>query len=170
MDLVSLLGDTDARVRRRAALAIGRVGLASGGAPLAGRLQDPDAEVRAMVAFGLGLIGDAAGVEPLITALGDPSVLVKGRAAHALGLLGTEKAARAAPAIAQMVKLLVDGGGIATPPPDDEPRGSGEAEAVRRGLIALTALRSYDGLATAVLDARAGRGADGGRSRRPCRG
>ncbi|AMY12571.1 putative peptidyl-prolyl cis-trans isomerase [Luteitalea pratensis] len=154
MDLVSLLGDTDARVRRRAALAIGRVGLASGGTALAGRLQDPDAEVRAMVAFGLGLIGDAAGVEPLITALGDPSVLVKGRAAHALGLLGTEKAARAAPAIAQMVKLLVDGGAIATPPPDDEPRGSGEAEAVRRGLIALTALRSYDGLATAVLDAQ----------------
>ena len=41
MDLVSLLGDTDARVRRRAALAIGRVGLPAGVAPLVDRLQDP---------------------------------------------------------------------------------------------------------------------------------
>ena len=61
----------------------------------------------------------------------------------------------AAAPIAQMVRQLVDAGAIATPPADDEPRGSGEAEAVRRGLIALTALRSYDGLATAVLDAQA---------------
>jgi cyclophilin family peptidyl-prolyl cis-trans isomerase/HEAT repeat protein len=155
MDLVSLLGDTDARVRRRAALAIGRVGLPSGVAALAGRLQDPDADVRAMVVFALGLIGDAAGVDPLIAALGDPSVLVKGRAAHALGLIGPDKAGRSATAIAQMVKTLVDAGAIAAPPPDDESRGSGDAEAVRRGLMGLTALRSYDGLATAVLDAQA---------------
>jgi cyclophilin family peptidyl-prolyl cis-trans isomerase/HEAT repeat protein len=152
MDLVSLLGDTDARVRRRAALAIGRVGLPAGVAPLVGRLQDPDAEVRAMVAFGLGLLGDAAAVDPLVTTLGDPSALVKGRAAHALGLIGPEKAGRAAAQIAQMVKQLVDAGAIAAPPPDDGAPPSPEADAVRRGLIALTALRSYDGLATAVLD------------------
>src|SRR5918993_4103075 len=110
MDLVSLLGDTDARVRRRAALAIGRVGLPAGVAPLTGQLQDPDAEVRAMVAFALGLIGDAAAVDPLVTALGDPNVLVKGRAAHGLGLLGPEKAARAAAPIAEMVRQLVEAG------------------------------------------------------------
>ncbi len=153
-DLVSLLGDTDARVRRRAALAIGRVGLPAGVVPLVDRLQDPDADVRAMVAFALGLIGDVAGVDPLVTTLGDPSALVKGRAAHALGLIGPEKAARAVVPIAQMVKQLVDAGAIAAPPADDERVGSAESEAVRRGLIALTALRSYDGLATAVLDAQ----------------
>jgi cyclophilin family peptidyl-prolyl cis-trans isomerase/HEAT repeat protein len=154
MDLVSLLGDTDARVRRRAALAIGRVGLPDGVAPLAGRLQDPDADVRAMAAFALGLIGDASGVDPLVAALGDPSPLVKGRAAHALGLIGPGKAARAAAPLAQMVKHLVDDGAIATPPADDAPRGSAESDAVRRGLAALAALSSYEGLATAVLDAQ----------------
>ena len=152
MDLVTLLGDTDARVRRRAALAIGRVGLAAGVAPLIGRLQDPDADVRAMVAFALGLVGDASAVDPLVTTLGDPSPLVKGRAAHALGLIGPDKAARAAPSVAQMVRQLVDAGAIGTPPADDATQMSPEADAVRRGLIALTALRSYDGLATAVLD------------------
>jgi cyclophilin family peptidyl-prolyl cis-trans isomerase/HEAT repeat protein len=154
LDLVTLLGDTDARVRRRAALAIGRVGLPAGVAPLVARLQDPDAEVRAMVAFALGLIGDAGAVDPLVAALGDPNPLVKGRAAHALGLVGPEKAAGAAAPIGQMVKQLVDAGALATPPADDAASGSAEAEAVRRGLIALTSLRSYDGLATAVLDAQ----------------
>ncbi len=155
MDLVSLLGDTDARVRRRAALAIGRVGLPAGVAPLIARLEDPDADVRAMAAFAIGLIGEAAGVDPLVTTLGDPSALVKGRAAQALGLIGPEKAARAAAPLAQMVKLLVDDGAIATPPGDDEAPGSEQADAVRRGLQAISALRSFDGLATAVLDAQA---------------
>ncbi len=154
MDLVTLLGDSDARVRRRAALGIGRVGLSAGVAPLVGHLQDPDADVRAMVAFALGLIGDAAAVDPLVTTLGDPSPLVKGRAAHALGLIGPDKAAASAAPIAQMVQRLVSAGAIGTPPADEGGVPSPEAEAVRRGLIALTALRSYDGLATAVLDAQ----------------
>jgi len=154
LDLVTLLGDTDARVRRRAALAIGRVGLPAGVAPLVAKLQDPDAEVRAMVAFSLGLLGDGAAVDPLVGALGDPNALVKGRAAHALGLIGPEKAAKAATPIGAMVKALVDGGAIGTAPADDEPKLSPEAEAVRRGLMALTSLKSYDGLAAAVLDAQ----------------
>lgn len=153
-DLVSLLGDPDARVRRRAALAIGRVGLPAGVAPLVARLQDPDAEVRAMVAFALGLVGDAAAVDPLVTALGDPNPLVKGRAAHALGLIGPERASRAAAPIGAMVRQLVDDGALATPPGDDQPGGAPEAEAVRRGLAALTLLRSYDGIAAGVLDAQ----------------
>lgn len=152
LDLVTLLDDTDARVRRRAALAIGRVGLPAGAAPLIGRLQDPDADVRAMAAFALGLLGDAAAVDPLARALADPNALVKGRAAHALGLLGPDKAGRVAPAIATMVKALVDGGALATPPADDAAPAAAETEAVRRGVLALASLRSYDGLAAAVLD------------------
>src|SRR5690606_26471294 len=78
--------------------------------------------------------------------------LVKGRAAQALGLIGPDKAARAATPVAGMVRQLVDAGAISTPPADDE-TGTPEAEAVRRGLATLAALRSYDGLAGAVLDA-----------------
>ena len=57
-DLVRLLSDTEARVRRRAALAVGRVGLRDGIEPLVALLRDPDPEVRYMAAFALGLIGD----------------------------------------------------------------------------------------------------------------
>src|SRR5262249_20223503 len=42
-DLAILVKDSEARVRRRAALAIGRVGLPEGVAPLTATLSDPDA-------------------------------------------------------------------------------------------------------------------------------
>ncbi|HEV2984331.1 MAG TPA: HEAT repeat domain-containing protein, partial [Vicinamibacterales bacterium] len=54
-DLLRMLADEEARVRRRAALAIGRVGLADGVQPLVGVLGDSDPEVRQMAAFALGL-------------------------------------------------------------------------------------------------------------------
>jgi len=41
-DLLRLLADSEGRVRRRAALAVGRVGLAAGIAPLAQLLSDPE--------------------------------------------------------------------------------------------------------------------------------
>src|SRR5207244_2444366 len=44
-DLVPLLADPEARIRRRAALAIGRVGLREGVAPLVKTLADRDPEV-----------------------------------------------------------------------------------------------------------------------------
>ena len=75
-------------MRRRAALAVGRVGLREGVPPLAALLSDADAEVRQMAAFALGLIGDRSAGEPLVAALADPSLLVKGSAAEALGLMG----------------------------------------------------------------------------------
>ncbi len=57
-DLRTLLGDGSARTRRRAALAMGRVGLADGVAPLVTRLaSDAEFEVRQMSAFALGLLG-----------------------------------------------------------------------------------------------------------------
>ena len=60
-DLPSLLADAEARVRRRAALAIGRVGLPEGIAASGGALTDVGSEVRQMAAFALGLLGDRAG-------------------------------------------------------------------------------------------------------------
>jgi hypothetical protein len=57
-DLTVLVKDSEPRIRRRAALAIGRVGLPDGIGALSATLADPDPDVRAMAAFGLGLIGD----------------------------------------------------------------------------------------------------------------
>ena len=68
-DLIRLLGDAEARVRRRAALAVGRVGLPRGVEPLARLLADDELEVRQMAAFALGLIGDAAARPALLKAL-----------------------------------------------------------------------------------------------------
>lgn len=150
-DLLTLVRDESPRVRRRAALAIGRVGLPTGIASLTSALADADAEVRAMAAFALGLIGGADVVTPLTGALDDPAPLVRGRAAQALGLVGAERAAAAAPAIGRMVAALVEGGALATSP-DAAAALSPEADAILRGLTALAHLKSYDGLAAAVLD------------------
>ena len=77
-DLTGLLADEEARVRRRAALAVGRVGLEDGVEPLLPLLGDTDPEVRQMAAFALGLIGDRRARDPLVRALSDPSPLVQG--------------------------------------------------------------------------------------------
>jgi HEAT repeats len=59
--LPALLTDSEGRVRRRAALAMGRTGMADAVAPLTAALAgDTEPEVRAMAAFALGLLGDAA--------------------------------------------------------------------------------------------------------------
>ena len=91
-----LLEDPEGRVRRRAAQAVGRAGLAEGVPPLAAMLAgDRDAEVRQMAAFAMGLIGHRSAVEALRAALRDPSALVQGRAAEALGLIGDAASAQA---------------------------------------------------------------------------
>ena len=72
-DLIRLLGDNEARVRRRAALAIGRVGLAEGVEPLTRLLADGEIEVRQMAAFALGLIGERSARPGLLDALKDRS-------------------------------------------------------------------------------------------------
>src|SRR5215208_3901073 len=60
-DLLIMLTDSEARVRRRAAIAIGRVGVSEAIDPLSRALAtDQEFEVRQMAAFALGLIGDAA--------------------------------------------------------------------------------------------------------------
>src|SRR5215203_1551506 len=60
-DLLQLLGDPEGRVRRRAALALGRVHLPEAIPALGDRLaSDSEVEVRQMAAFALGLIGDAS--------------------------------------------------------------------------------------------------------------
>ena len=108
-DLIRLLADDEARIRRRAALAIGRVALKDGVPPLVGALTDGNPEVRQMAAFALGLIGDASARDPLIGALGDPSPLVQGSAAEALGLIGD---AAAADALGRFAAQVVQSGAL----------------------------------------------------------
>ena len=150
-DLTALLGDREARVRRRAALAIGRAGLADGVAPLLPILaSDPDPEVRQMAAFALGLIADRSAFDPLVAALADPAPVVRGSAAEALGVLGDSAAA--AP-IAKMAAAVVASGVLATPPADTvEAARDTPAAAFRFAVFALTRLKAYDALAGLVLD------------------
>jgi HEAT repeat protein/cyclophilin family peptidyl-prolyl cis-trans isomerase len=147
-DLIRLLADDEARIRRRAALAVGRVGLPDGVPPLVKLLQgDADVEVRQMAAFGLGLIGDRSAVEPLRAALADASPIVSGRAAEALGLIGDTDSA---PAIGKLISAHA--GAVAALPPD-ESRGQVDpgVEAFRLGVYALARLKTYEPLAGSVL-------------------
>lgn len=149
-DLLALLTDQEARVRRRAALAVGRVGLGEGVTLLASLLADPDAEVRQMAAFALGLIGDGRARDPLVAALQDASPLVQGSAAEALGRVGD---AGAAAPIAQMASQILAGGALPQTLTDDAETGrDSQAAAFRLALFALTRLKAFDALASVVLD------------------
>lgn len=151
-DLVKVLSDPDARLRRRAALAIGRVGLAEGVAPLAAALaRDTEPEVRQMAAFALGLLNQKAAIEPLRAALADPSLLVQGRAAEALSVLGD---AASGAAIGALVAAQVEAGALAGVAPDGDPGEVPAVEAFRLGVLALGRLKAYDALAAALLDSR----------------
>lgn len=147
-DLIRLLDDGEARIRRRAALAVGRVGLADGVPPLVRLLQtDADVEVRQMAAFALGLIGDASAVDPLRLAVADPVPLVAGRAAEALGLLND---AASAPIIGKMVASYA-AAAAAVAPDEVRPEVNPQADAFRLGVYALGRLKNFEALAASVL-------------------
>jgi len=149
-DLTTLASDSDPRIRRRAALAIGRVGLAEGAGAVKPLLADADPDVRQMAAFALGLLADKASVPELTAALQDADPRVRGRAAEALGLIGDTGSAAA---VGQMVSGYVKAGAIASIAPDDERWGaSPEADAVRLGLFALVRQKGYEPLAAAIQD------------------
>ena len=101
-DLVRLLDDGEARIRRRAAIAIGRVGLPDGvprtRAAAADRHRSGSSADGSVRVWDSSAIGSA--VEPLRAAVADPLPIVAGRAAEALGLLNDTASA---PAIGQMV-------------------------------------------------------------------
>jgi cyclophilin family peptidyl-prolyl cis-trans isomerase/HEAT repeat protein len=146
-----MLADHEGRVRRRAALAIGRVGLRAGVAPLIAGLSDPEPEVRQMAAFALGLLADREAGGPLRAALADGTPLVRGRAAEALGAIGDRDATGP---IAAMIAAEVRAGVLSRLAPDDfEYLASPAAEPFRLGVNALVRLKAYDALASVVLDA-----------------
>ncbi len=151
IDLAVLVKDDQARMRRRAALAIGRTKLPQGVPLLAPLLSsDPEPEVRQMAAFALGLIGRKDAAPALRTALSDQAPVVRGRAAEALGLVGDTESA---PAIGAMVGTYVKSGTLANLAADESAYPlSAEVEAARLGIFALTRLKAYDALAGALLD------------------
>jgi cyclophilin family peptidyl-prolyl cis-trans isomerase/HEAT repeat protein len=87
-NLSALLSNSAASVRRRAALAAGRIGDERAVSPLVILLQnDRDASVRAMAAFALGEVESASGADALIIALkrtGEPGE-VRARVLEAMG-------------------------------------------------------------------------------------
>jgi len=148
-DLLRLLTDEEGRTRRRAALAIGRVGLPEAVPALQQALGDPEFEVRQMAAFALGLIGDASARPALLNALKDSEPIVQGRAAEALGTIGDKSDAAA---ITAMVYGLVQASALTNIGPDDLTYPlSPQAEAVRLGLYALVRFGSFEGIAQSVL-------------------
>lgn len=150
-DLIRLLHDPEARVRRRAALAAGRVGLPGAVPALVERLADDEPEVRQMAAFALGLLGNPAARTALVTALTDAAPVVQGRAAEALGAIGDKADALA---IATMVRAQMQAGAWASIEADDlRDVITPEADAARLGIYALGRLGDFDALASAALDA-----------------
>lgn len=148
-DLAALIHDVNVGVRRRTALALGRIGGAETVPLLIPALSDPDQSVRSTAAFALGLVGDAQAVAPLEHALADGAAVVRGRAAEALGLIGNAASASAVAGSAKDCGAL-----IAQIPPDDEgPAKSPEVDACRLSILALVRLKQYDALARVVLDA-----------------
>ena len=151
-DLIRLLGDSEARTRRRAALAVGRVGLREGVQPLTALLTDPEAEVRQMAVFALGLIGDPSARAALTPVLMDADPMVQGRAAEALANIGDRSDAAA---IAAMTQAHITAGAFTGIMPDDLGYPiTPQAEAARLGLYALVRLNDFDAVAATALDAK----------------
>jgi cyclophilin family peptidyl-prolyl cis-trans isomerase/HEAT repeat protein len=149
-DLLRMLADPDRRVRRRAALAVGRSGLPEAVGGLTPLLSDEEMEVRQMAAFAMGLLRAPSARPALRDGLLDPHPIVQGRSAEALGAIGDTADAAA---IATMVRGYIQGGALAGIDPDDltyplPP----PVEAVRMGLSALATLGAYGPLSDAALE------------------
>ena len=153
-DLIRLLTDDEARIRRRAALAIGRVGLADGVPPLVGAAGRP----RSRSAADGGVCArpdrrqDARAIR-WSRALADPSPLVQGSAAEALGLIGDAGGRRRDRRAGR--RRSSQSGALAQPPgDDDDARRDTPAAAFRLGALRARAAEGVSTqLAAAVLDA-----------------
>ena len=149
-ELERLLRDADRGVRRRAALAAGRIALPGLVAPLGELMNDQEVEVRRMAAFALGLAASPTAVERLLASLQDSDSQVRGRAAEALGKIGE---ARAAAPIAHLVvaslpktidRMTVRG--------DDPADAAGQWSEQRLALFALARLKDVPAARLALVD------------------
>jgi len=155
-ELERYVRDPDRGVRRRAALAAGRVGDRSLTPALVDLMNDGEPLVRQMAAFALGLAGDPLAGERLVAALKDSDPSVRARAAEALGRIGD---ARAAQPIAEMVRAaLPPNAPLVTVRGDDPASVQDPWFEPRLGLFALARLKTDTRAAEALL-------VSGGRSR-----
>jgi cyclophilin family peptidyl-prolyl cis-trans isomerase/HEAT repeat protein len=99
-ELDQYLRDPDRSIRRRAALAAGRLGDRALVPTLVDLMNDAEPEVRQMAAFALGLVGDPKAADRLLASLKDTEGIVRARAVEALGRLGDPSVA---PAVAAFV-------------------------------------------------------------------
>jgi len=144
------LRDPDRGVRRRAALAAGRIAAPELVPPLVDLLNDQEVEVRRMAAFALGLAGSPLAVDRLLASLKDADGQVRARAAEALGRIGDARAAL------PIARLVVD----ALPKTIDRMtvRGDDPADAAaqwseqRLALFALARLKDIGAARLALLD------------------
>jgi HEAT repeat protein/cyclophilin family peptidyl-prolyl cis-trans isomerase len=149
-ELERFLHDPDRGVRRRAALAAGRVAEPSLVPALVDLLNDQEVEVRRMAAFALGLAGDRAAVDRLTAALADSDSGVRGRAAEALGRIGDP---RAAAAIARLVVAALPKTISRMTVRGDDPGNPADSWAEQRlALIALARLKDVPAARHALLD------------------
>ena len=148
--LLSFLRHEDPSVRRRAALAAGRIGDLLATTALIESLKDKEVEVRRAAAQALGWMGRDEAVEPLRAALVDPDPAMRGRAAEALGRIGPRSSG---PAIAEAFRRAVPKtpGGVLRIRGDDPGRADDPWIELRLQLIALARLKDADSLAGAVI-------------------
>jgi cyclophilin family peptidyl-prolyl cis-trans isomerase/HEAT repeat protein len=149
-ELERLLGDPDRGVRRRAALAAGRVAAPELVPRLVELVNDAEPEVRRMAVFALGLAGSPLAVDRLLAALQDSDGQVRGRAAEALGAIGEP---RAALPIAQMVVAAlpktIDRMTVRGDDPNDP---AAQWSEQRLALVALARLKQLDAARLVLLD------------------
>ena len=151
-DLVRLLEDPDARVRGRAALAIGRTGLSDGIDPLSRLLKDPDVDGTAGVR--LWSRADRCSRRASGSARGARRCVADG-AGPGRGSAGTDRRTRRCDGCGRYGSRCRGGDALSGLRPDDltYPQAP-EVEAARLGIYALVRLGSYEALASVVLDER----------------
>ncbi|MFI5006742.1 MAG: HEAT repeat domain-containing protein [Solirubrobacterales bacterium] len=148
-ELDRLLRDRDRGIRRRAALAAGRIGDPVVVPTLIDLMNDAEPEVRQMAAFALGLIGDKGAIDRLVSSLGDSEVVVRARSAEALGRIGD---ARAAPELARFILgAIPKGAPILTVRGDDPGSATDPWIELRLALFALGRLKEPKAAAEALL-------------------
>ncbi len=86
-DLKELLASPNPTIRKRAALATGRIGNEDSVSALAGLLKDAETDVRTMAVFAIGEVEAASGADPLLAILKSTNepLIVRARAIEALG-------------------------------------------------------------------------------------
>jgi cyclophilin family peptidyl-prolyl cis-trans isomerase/HEAT repeat protein len=146
----SFLQHEDPAIRRRAALAAGRIGDPLALPRLVERLRDPEVEIRRTAAFALGLMGSPEAAPALNASLTDADAATRGRASEALSRIGD---AASGPAIARAFRRALpptgmDGLRIRG---DDPGHADDPWVELRLHLVALARLKDADSLAGAVL-------------------